>query len=89
MKLFHFFRKESRPPKSQIFFTAIVSGLANGYLLMIINSAAEAVNKSDEIQFNNLILFFADLLLLLYIPYRALKLHFSILVHHRCFYGSN
>ncbi|MFI3196531.1 MAG: cyclic peptide export ABC transporter [Methylococcaceae bacterium] len=73
MKLFHFFRKESRPPKSQIFFTAIVSGLANGYLLMIINSAAEAVNKSDEIQFNNLILFFADLLLLLYTKQYSLK----------------
>ncbi|MDP2903907.1 MAG: cyclic peptide export ABC transporter [Methylovulum sp.] len=73
MKLLEFFRKESRPPKSQIFFTALVSGLANGYLLMIINNAAESVNKSDEVQLSNFILFFADLMLLLYTKQYSLK----------------
>lgn len=73
MKLLEFFRKESRPPKSQIIFTALVSGLANGYLLMLINNAAESVDKGQDIQTHNFFLFFADLLLLLYTKQYSLK----------------
>ena len=49
MKLLDFFNVESQVPKRQMIFTALISGLANGYLLMLINKSAEAVNKGDEI----------------------------------------
>lgn len=73
MKLLDFFNQESRAPKRQIIFTALVSGLANGYLLMIINSAAESVNKSEALQVNNFLLFLIDLVLLVYTKQYSLK----------------
>jgi ABC-type siderophore export system fused ATPase/permease subunit len=73
MQLLDFFSKESRPPKSQIIFTALVSGLANGYLLMIMNDAAASVGKNEDLQMHNFFLFFADLLLLIYTRQYSLK----------------
>lgn len=73
MKLLDFFTEESKAPKRQIIFTALVSGLANGYLLTIINGAAETVNKSEELQINNFFLFLIDLILLIYTKQYSLK----------------
>ena len=73
MKLLDFFNQESRAPKRQIVFTALVSGLANGYLLTIINNAAETVNKSEELQMSNFFLFLIDLVLLIYTKQYSLK----------------
>lgn len=73
MKLLDFFTQESRAPKRQIIFTALVSGLANGYLLTIINGAAETVNKSEELQAGNFFLFLIDLILLIYTKQYSLK----------------
>ncbi|MEN9595943.1 MAG: hypothetical protein RL236_377, partial [Pseudomonadota bacterium] len=73
MKLLDFFNVESQVPKRQMIFTALISGLANGYLLMLINKSAEAVNKGDEIQTQNLMLFLLDLVLLIYTKQYALK----------------
>ncbi len=73
MRLLDFFNQESRAPKRQIIFTALVSGLANGYLLTIINNAAEAVNKSEELQIHNFFLFLTDLILLVYTKQYSLK----------------
>ncbi|MDD5227400.1 MAG: cyclic peptide export ABC transporter [Methylococcales bacterium] len=73
MKLLDFFNVESKVPKKQMIFTALVSGLANGYLLMLINKSAEAVNKGDEIQAQNFLLFLLDLVLLIYTKQYALK----------------
>ncbi|MCF8005886.1 MAG: cyclic peptide export ABC transporter [Methylovulum sp.] len=73
MQLLDFFSKESRPPKSQIIFTALVSGLANGYLLMIMNDAAASVGRNEDLQMQNFFLFFADLLLLIYTRQYSLK----------------
>lgn len=73
MKLLDFFNQESRAPKRQIIFTALVSGLANGYLLTIINGAAETVNKSEALQVNNFFLFLIDLILLIYTKQYSLK----------------
>lgn len=39
MKLLDFFKNESHAPQTKIVFMALVSGLANGYLLTIINGA--------------------------------------------------
>ncbi|MCF7971291.1 MAG: cyclic peptide export ABC transporter [Methylococcaceae bacterium] len=66
MKLLDFFYQESNAPKAQILFLAIVSGIANGVLLMVINNAAESVNKGEEIQVQYFILFIVDLLLYFY-----------------------
>ncbi|TRW90362.1 cyclic peptide export ABC transporter [Candidatus Methylobacter oryzae] len=73
MKLLDFFNKESRAPKRQIIFTALISGLANGYLLTIINNAAETVNKSEALQISNFFLFLIDLILLIYTKQYSLK----------------
>ncbi|MGZ4977204.1 MAG: cyclic peptide export ABC transporter [Methylobacter sp.] len=73
MKLLDFFNQESRAPKRQIVFTALVSGLANGYLLTIINNAAETVNKSEALQMSNFFLFLIDLILLIYTKQYSLK----------------
>ncbi len=49
MNLFEFFSKESDLPQGQIVSVAIISGLANGMLLALINSGAENVlNKNIE-----------------------------------------
>ncbi len=73
MKLLDFFKNESHAPQTKIVFMALVSGLANGYLLTIINGAAEAVNKSEDIQVNNFFLFLLDLILLIYTKQYSLK----------------
>jgi len=73
MKLLDFFKIESQAPQKKIVFMAMVSGLANGYLLTIINGAAEAVNKSDDIQVHNFFLFLLDLILLIYTKQYSLK----------------
>jgi hypothetical protein len=51
VKLLEFFN-ESDAPKAQIMLMAVISGLASGMLLAIINVAAEQVSKqSAEAQF--------------------------------------
>ena len=72
MKLLDFFNRESEVPKKQMIFTALISGLANGYLLIIINNAAEMVGKAD-LQVQNFFLFVLDLILLTYTKQYALK----------------
>ncbi len=52
MNLFEFFKKESDLPQGHILSMAIISGLANGILLALINSGAESVlNKNIEIRY--------------------------------------
>jgi putative ATP-binding cassette transporter len=52
MKLLKFFDNESDAPKAQIMLMAVISGLANGMLLIAINVAAEQVsNQSIEARF--------------------------------------
>ena len=73
MKLLDFFNRESDAPKRQMIFTALISGLANGYLLTIINNAAEMVNERMDLQIQNFVLFVLDLILLTYTKQYALK----------------
>ncbi len=73
MKLLDFFNRESEVPKRQMIFTALISGLANGYLLIIINNAAEMVGRSPDLQIQNFFLFVLDLILLTYTKQYALK----------------
>ncbi|MEI6745164.1 MAG: cyclic peptide export ABC transporter [Methylococcaceae bacterium] len=73
MKLLDFFNRESEVPKKQMIFTALISGLANGYLLIIINNASEMVGKSADSQAQNFFLFLLDLILLTYTKQYALK----------------
>jgi putative ATP-binding cassette transporter len=52
MKLLKFFNNESDAPKAQIMLMAVISGLANGMLLIAINVAAEQVSdQSTEARF--------------------------------------
>ncbi len=52
MNILEFFEKESDAPKAWIMFMAILSGLANGLLLAIINVGAEmASNQQSETRF--------------------------------------
>jgi putative ATP-binding cassette transporter len=73
LKLLDFFYQESNVPKLQIVLMALVSGLANGCLLMIINSAAESVNKNEDIQIHYFLFFIFDLLLFIYTKQYSLK----------------
>lgn len=73
MKLLDFFNRESEAPKKQLIFTALTSGLANGYLLIIINNAAETINGGAELQVQHFLMFLLDLMLLAYTKQYTLK----------------
>lgn len=73
MKLLDFFNRESKAPKKQLIFTALTSGLANGYLLIIINNAAETINGGAELQVQHFLMFLLDLMLLAYTKQYTLK----------------
>jgi len=73
MKLLDFFNRESEVPKKKLIFTALTSGLANGYLLIIINNAAETINGGADLQLQHFLIFLLDLILLAYTKQYTLK----------------
>lgn len=73
MKLLDFFYQESKVSKKQIIFTALISGLANGFLLIIINNAAQSINTNQVVQAQHFMLFIVDLLLFLYTKKNSLE----------------
>jgi putative ATP-binding cassette transporter len=73
MKLYKFFITESHAPKKMILFMTIVSGLANGYLLAIINNATATITKGGQMEINELLLFIFDFILLLYTKSYSLR----------------
>jgi uncharacterized protein (DUF697 family) len=65
MKIIKFLEKESKAPKVTILFMAILSGLANGILLVIINVVAEKVSN-HQLQFHYFFLYLTAFALYLY-----------------------
>ena len=52
MKVLQFFMKELDVPKGQLVLMAVISGLANSVLLVVINAAAEQVsNQTMELHY--------------------------------------
>jgi uncharacterized protein (DUF697 family) len=65
MKIIKFLEKESKAAKATILFMAILSGLANGILLVIINVVAEKVSN-HQLQFHYFFLYLTAFALYLY-----------------------
>ncbi|MDM8567144.1 cyclic peptide export ABC transporter [Candidatus Halobeggiatoa sp. HSG11] len=72
MNLFEFFSKESDLPQGQIVLVAVVSGLANGMLLALINSGAESV-LNQNIETRIFLLYLTAFLLYIYTQKYALS----------------
>ncbi|MGN7610520.1 cyclic peptide export ABC transporter [Magnetococcales bacterium HHB-1] len=65
-KLLDFIDEESTRPKGRLIFLAILSGIANGILLAIINHAADLANQDIWVQLQSFALYIVVLLLFIY-----------------------
>lgn len=66
MQLFDFFRTESSIPQTPIILMAVVSGLANSFILASVNAGAQAVATDVELEITIFIVYIISLLLFIY-----------------------